>query len=134
MLQPKRTKYRKQFRGKMKGSATRGSRIALGEYGLKALDRGWLSSKQIEAARVAITHHTKRLGKLAIRVFPDKPITSKGSGVGMGAGKGDIKEYVAVVVPGRIVFELSGVTQEMAQEAMARASSKLPFKTKFISK
>ncbi len=134
MLQPKKTKYRKQFRGKMKGTASRGTTLAFGEYGLKSLGRGWLTAKQVEAARVAITHYTKREGKIWIRVFPDKPITSKGLGVGMGAGKGDVVGYVAVVTPGRIILELAGVPFSVAQEALKRAAAKLPFKTKFISK
>ena len=133
-LQPKKSKYRKQFRGKMRGQSNRGSTLAFGEFGLKSLGRGWLSAKQIEAARVAISHYTKRAGKVWIRVFPDKPVTQKGLGVTMGAGKGDIDHYVAVVTPGRILFELAGVSKEIAQEAMTRANSKLPFKTKFISK
>lgn len=133
-LQPKKSKYRKQFRGKMAGTAHRGTTLAFGDYGLKSLGRAWLTSQQIEAARVAATHYTKRKGKLWIRPFPDKPITSKGSGVGMGAGKGDIKGYVAIVRPGRVVLELSGVSQEIAQEALRRAAAKLPFKTKFIAR
>ena len=134
MLQPRKTKYRKQFRGKMKGIASRGSTLAFGDYGLKSLGRGWLTAKQIEAARVAITHYTKRGGKIWLRVFPDKPITSKGLGVGMGAGKGDVVGWVAVVIPGRILFELGGVTPEVAQEALKRGAAKLPFKTKIVSK
>jgi large subunit ribosomal protein L16 len=134
MLQPRKTKYRKQFRGKMKGVASRGSTLAFGDYGLKSLGRGWLTTKQIEAARVAITHYTKRGGKIWLRVFPDKPITSKGLGVGMGAGKGDVVGWVAVVTPGRILFELGGVTPEVAHEALRRAAAKLPFKTKIVSK
>jgi len=134
MLQPRKTKYRKQFRGKMKGVASRGSTLAFGDYGLKSLGRGWLTAKQIEAARVAITHYTKRGGKIWIRVFPDKPITSKGLGVGMGAGKGDVVGYVAVVRPGKIIFELGGVTSDIAHEALRRAAAKLPFKTKIISR
>ena len=134
MLQPKKSKYRKQFRGKMRGQSKRGTSLAFGEFGLKSLGRAWLSAKQIEAARVAITHHTKRAGKVWIRVFPDKPVTKKGMGVGMGKGKGDIDHYVMPVAPGRILFELTGVSKEMAQEAMKRAGAKLPFKTKFISK
>jgi len=133
-LQPKRSKYRKQFRGKMKGKSTRGTTLAFGKYGLKSLGRKWLTAQQIEAARVAITHYTKRQGKLWIRVFPDKPITSKGSEVGMGAGKGDVKGYVAVVKPGKIVLELAGVDKTTAQEAMKRAADKLPFKTKFVER
>jgi len=134
MLQPRKTKYRKQFRGKMKGIASRGSTLAFGDYGLKSLGRGWLTAKQIEAARVAITHYTKRGGKIWLRVFPDKPITSKGLGVGMGAGKGDVVGWVAVVIPGRILFELGGVTPEVAYEALRRAAAKLPFKTKIVSR
>jgi large subunit ribosomal protein L16 len=134
MLQPKKTKYRKQFRGKMKGIASRGTTLAFGDYGLKSLGRGWLTAKQIEAARVAITHYTKRTGKIWLRVFPDKQITSKGLGVGMGAGKGDVVGWVAVVTPGRILFELGGVTPEIAQEALRRAAAKLPFKTKIVSR
>ena len=134
MLQPKRRKYRKEFRGKMRGMAYRGSKLSFGDYGLKALACGWLSAVQIESARKAITHYTKRTGKLFIRVFPDKPVTQKGAGVRMGSGKGDIDRYVAVVKPGRIIFELTGVESDIAQEALRRASHKLPFKTKFISK
>ncbi|MGB9706848.1 MAG: 50S ribosomal protein L16 [Microgenomates group bacterium] len=132
MLQPRKTKYRKQFRGKMRGISSRGNTLAFGDYGLKSLDRGWLTAKQIEAARVAITHYTKRGGKIWIRVFPDKPITSKGLGVGMGGGKGDVVGWVAVVTPGRIIFELAGVSREVAQEALKRAAAKLPVKTKFV--
>lgn len=134
MLQPRKEKFRKQFRGKMRGRATRGTNLSFGDYGLKSLGRAWLTGQQIEAARVAITHYTKRAGKVWIRVFPDKPITGKGLGVGMGAGKGDVKSHVAVVTPGRIIFELAGVDREIAQEAMKRAGAKLPFKTKFISR
>lgn len=134
MLQPRKTKYRKQFRGKMKGVSSRGNTLAFGDYGLKSLGRAWLTAKQIEAARVAITHYTKRGGKIWIRVFPDKPITSKGLGVGMGAGKGDVVGYVAVVTPGRIIFELAGVSQQVAQEALRRAAAKLPFKTKLMGR
>jgi len=134
MLQPRKTKYRRQFRGKMRGTASRGTALAFGDYGLKSLGRGWLTARQIEAARVAIAHYTKRGGKVWIRVFPDKPITSKGLGVGMGAGKGDVVGYVAVVTPGRIILELAGVSFQAAQEALKRAAAKLPFETKFISK
>jgi large subunit ribosomal protein L16 len=132
MLQPKKSKYRKQFRGKMKGRSNRGFSLAFGDYGLKCLGRAWLTANQIEAARRAITHYTKRAGKVWIRAFPDKPVTAKSSGVGMGSGKGDIDKYVAVVKPGKILFELAGVSEEIAREAMNRAGSKLPFKTKFI--
>ena len=132
MLQPKKTKYRKQFRGKMKGVAGRGSTLAFGDYGLKSLGRGWVTANQIEAARKAITHYTKRTGKVWIRIFPDKPVTSKSSGAGMGGGKGEFDRYVAVVKPGRIIFELAGVDEELAREAMRRAGDKLPFKTRFV--
>lgn len=134
MLQPKRQKYRKYFRGKRRGLATSGSQLAFGDYGLKSLGRGWLTSRQIESARKAITHHTKRAAKLWIRIFPDKPITKKPAGAKMGGGKGDIDQYVGVVVPGKIIFEISGVGLEIAQESMRLASHKLPFKTKFIQK
>lgn len=133
-LQPKRTKYRKQFRGKMRGQPTRGTTLAFGEFGLKSLGRGWLKSQQIEAARVAVTHFTKRQGKLWIRTFPDKPVTSKGSGVGMGKGKGDIEGYVAVIRPGRIILELAGVDELIAQQALKRAAVKLPFRTKLVKR
>jgi large subunit ribosomal protein L16 len=133
MRQPKKTKYRKQFRGKMRGVASRGSSLAFGDYGLKSLGRAWVTPNQIEAARKAISHYTKRAGKVWIRVFPDKPVTAKPSGAGMGGGKGEISKYVAVVKPGRIIFELAGVEKEVAQEAMRRAGDKLPFKTRFIS-
>ena len=134
MLQPKRQKYRKSFRGRMKGKSIRGSRLSFGEYGLKALGRGWLSSNQIEAGRRAITHSIKRGGKVWIRVFPDKPVTKKATGVRMGGGKGDIDRYVAVVRPGRILYEVSGVEEELVMEALKRASDKIPFKTKIIKK
>lgn len=133
MLQPRKTKYRKQFRGKMRGVALRGSALAFGDYGLKSLGRAWTTANQIEAARKAITHYTKRAGKVWIRIFPDKPVTSKPSGVGMGGGKGEFDKYVAVIKPGRIVFELAGVDEKVAREAMRRAADKLPFKTKFIT-
>jgi large subunit ribosomal protein L16 len=132
MLQPKRFKYQKQFRGKMRGESIRGSELAFGEYGLKSLGRVWLTANQIEAARKAIAHYTKRGGKIWTRAFPDKPITSKAGGSRMGSGKGDIKGYVAVITPGRILFELAGVSEEVATEAMRRAGAKLPIKTKLI--
>lgn len=134
MLQPKKRKYRKEFRGHRRGIAGRGNTIDFGEFGIKAMDNAWLSSRQIEAARKTITHHTKRVGKLWIRIFPDKPVTKKAAGSKMGSGKGDIEEYVAVIKPGRILFELGGVSKAMAQEAMRKAGHKLPFKTKFIDK
>ncbi len=134
MLQPKRQKFRKHFRGKMKGMAMAGSKVSFGDFGLKAIGRGWLSARQIEAARKAITHHTKRTGKLWIRVFPDKTYTKKGSGVRMGGGKGDIEGYVCVVKPGRVIFELAGVEKDLAKEAFRRAGRKFPFKTKFAKR
>lgn len=134
MLQPKKSKYRKQFRGKRRGLAFRGSTLSFGDYGLKSQSRGWMTANQIEAARRALAHHTKREGKIWIRVFPDKPITKKAAGVRMGSGKGDIDKYVAVVKPGRILFEMAGVSEEIALESMKLASAKLPFKTKIIKK
>jgi large subunit ribosomal protein L16 len=134
MLQPKKRKYRKDFRGKRGGIATRGANIDFGEFALKAMESAWLTSRQIEAARKTISHETKRSGKLWIRVFPDKPITKKAAGSKMGSGKGDIEGYVAVIKPGRIIFELAGLTPETAKEAFRKASHKLPFKTKFLIK
>jgi len=132
MLMPKRVKRRKQQRGRMKGKATRGGKIAFGEFGLKALEPKWITNRQIEAARVAITRHIKRTGKLWIRIFPDKPVTVKPAETRMGKGKGAPEYWVAVVKPGRILFELEGVTTETAREAMNLASAKLPLKTKFV--
>lgn len=132
MLQPKHQKYRKQFRGQMPGNASRGAEVSFGEFGMKAVERGWLSSRQIEAARKAISRHAQRGGKVWIRVFPDKPITKKAPGTRMGSGKGDIFEYVAVIRPGRMLFEIAGVSQEIAQLAFRRAAAKLPFKIKFV--
>jgi large subunit ribosomal protein L16 len=134
MLMPKRVKHRKQQRGRMKGKATRGSTIVFGEYGLKALEPKWLTNRQIEAARVAITRHIKRVGKLWIRIFPDKPVTVKPAETRMGKGKGAPEYWVAVIKPGRILFELEGVPQDIAKHAMALASSKLPLKTKFVQR
>ncbi len=134
MLQPKKQKYRKHFRGSMKGIATAGSKVSFGQYGLKAIGRGWLSARQIEAARKAITHYTKRAGKLWIRVFPDKTYTKKGSGVRMGGGKGEIEGYVCVIKPGKVIFELAGVDQSTARESFRLATQKLPFKTKFVTR
>lgn len=134
MLEPRKEKYRKQFRGRMKGRSVRGSTLTFGDYGLKSLGRGWLTARQIEAARRAITHQTKRQGKIWIRVFPDKPVTKKPAGVRMGSGKGAVEHHVAVVTPGRIIFELAGVDEAMASEAIKRAGAKLPFKTKFVKK
>jgi len=134
MLQPKKQKYRKQFRGKMRGVDYRGAEVAFGEFGLKAMERGWLSSKQIEAARKAIVKHTHRGGKVWIRVFPDKPTTKKALGTRMGSGKGDIHQYVCVIRPGRILFEIAGVEIGVAQEAFKNATAKLPFSAKIVSK
>lgn len=134
MLVPKRAKHRKQFRGTMRGKANRGNFLAFGEYGLKALSASWLSSRQIEAARKAITHFTERGGRIWIRIFPDKPITKKPLDVRMGGGKGDVLEYVAVIRPGRIIFEMGGVAKEIARTALTRASHKLPFATRIIEK
>lgn len=133
MVVPKKVKYRKQFRGSMKGQSGRGHRVAFGDYGLKALDRGWLTERQLEAARQAIVHATKREGKIWIRVINDKPITTKTAGATMGGGKGDIAAHVAVIRPGRIIFEIGGVTDDLSKEALRLASRKLPFKTKIVS-
>jgi len=132
MLQPKRTKHRKMQKGKMKGNAQRGSQMAFGTYGIKALEEVWLTSRQIEAARIAVTRFMKREGQLWIRVFPDKPVTKKPAEVRMGKGKGSVEYYVAVVRPGRILFEAEGVSQEVAKEALRLAAQKLPIKTKFV--
>lgn len=134
MLQPKKSKYRKQFRGKNKGVALRGNQLAFGEYGLKALTGGWVSTREIEAARKKITFATKRLGKYWIKVFPHKPITKKPVGVKMGSGKGAIDTYVAVVKPGTILFELGGVTEEMAKAAFSKAGHKISLKTIIVKK
>jgi len=134
MMQPKRRKYRKEFRGSRNGKATRGVDVSFGEFGLKALAPAWLTARQIEAARKTIAHETKRAGKLWIRIFPDKPITHKPAGVKMGGGKGDIEEYVAVVKPGRIIFELGGLSLEAAKEAFRKAGHKLPFGTKMVER
>jgi len=134
MLMPKKVKYRKAQRGRMKGKAYAGSTIAFGEFGLQALEPCWMTSAQIEAARRAITHHVKRGGKLWIRIFPDKPVTKKPAETRMGGGKGNPEEWVAVVKPGRILFELAGVPEEIAREAMTLASHKLPIKTRFIKR
>jgi len=131
---PKKVKYRKQQRGRMSGKATRGATVAFGEYGLKAMEPAWITGKQIEAARVAITRAVKRGGKLWIRIFPDKPITKKPAETRMGKGKGAPEGWVAVVKPGRILFEMEGIAEDAAREAMALAASKLPIKTKFITR
>jgi len=134
MLQPKRQKYRKMFRGSMKGIALRGFKLNFGDYGLKALACGWLKAKQIEAARKAISHYTKRVGRLWIRAFPDKPYTLRGPGVRMGGGKGEVEGYVCVIRPGKIIFELSGVDEAVAREAFRLAGRKLAIPTKFVKK
>lgn len=134
MLVPKRVKYRKQFRGKVRGVSTRGTVLAFGEFGLKAQGSGWVTSRQIEAARRTITHYTQRGGRVWIRIFPDKPVTKKPPETRMGGGKGDVFEYVATVKPGRILFEMGGVAKDVATEALRLASYKLPVKTHFVSK
>jgi len=132
MLAPKRIKHRKQQRGRMRGQATRGSEISFGQYGLKSLEPAWVTNRQIEAARVAITRHIKRGGKVWIRIFPDKPLTQKPAETRMGKGKGTPEHWVAVVLPGRILFEVEGVTEDIAVEAMNLAAHKLPMKTRFV--
>ena len=134
MLQPKRTKFRKQHRGRLKGKACRGNKISYGDYALQALEPTWLTSRQIEATRRTITRYTKRGGKLWITVFPDKPVTFRAAESRMGSGKGAVEYWVAVVKPGKILFEMSGVPLELAKAAMKTASYKLPVKTKFITR
>ena len=134
MLQPKRTKFRKQHKGRNRGLAQRGNSVSFGEYGLKATDRGRLTSRQIEAARRAMTRHVKRGGKIWIRIFPDKPITKKPLEVRQGKGKGNVEYWVALVQPGRLLYEMSGVTEDVAREAFKRASAKLPVRTAFVSR
>jgi large subunit ribosomal protein L16 len=134
MLMPKKVKYRKVQRGRMKGKAWRGSTISFGEYGLKAMSCGWITSRQIEAARIAMTRFIKRGGKVWIRLFPDKPITKKPAETRMGKGKGAPEEWVAVIRPGKILFEMEGVGVETAQQAMRLAAHKIPMKTKFVSR
>ena len=134
MLLPKRVKYRRVQRGRLKGKATRGNKIAYGDYGLVALEPAWITSNQIEAARVAMTRYIKRGGQVWIDIFPDKPITEKPAETRMGSGKGSPQYWVAVVKPGRVLFEIKGVDKELAAEAMRLASHKLPIKTKFVSK
>ncbi len=134
MLMPKRVKYRRIQRGRMKGKASRGTTLAYGKYGLVATEPAWISSVQIEAARIAMTRYIKRGGKVWIKIFPDKPITEKPAETRMGSGKGSVEYWVAVVKPGRIMFEMDGVAEDVAKEAMRLASHKLPIKTKFIVK
>ena len=134
MLLPKRVKYRKVQRGRMKGIATRGNTVAYGEYALQATEPAWITSNQIEAARIAMTRYTKRGGKVWIKIFPDKPVTSKPAETRMGSGKGSPDHWVAVVKPGRVLFEIAGVPEESAREAIRLAAHKLPCKTKFIAR
>ena len=134
MLSPKRVKYRKAHRGRMRGEAHTGASVAFGEFGLQALGRGWVTSQQIEASRRAVTRFIKRGGKLWIRVFPDKPVTKKPAETRMGSGKGNPELWVAVVRPGRIMFELAGVSEELAREALTLAGHKLPLKTRFVQR
>lgn len=134
MLMPKRVKWRKQQKGTMKGKATRGNEVFYGEFGLQALEPAWITDKQIEAARVALTRYIKRGGKVWIRIFPDKPITKKPADTRMGSGKGNPEYWVAVVKPGRIMFEIAGVAEEDAREALRLAGTKLPIKTKFVKR
>ena len=134
MLMPKKVKFRKMMKGRMTGKAYRGSEISFGEYGLKATEPGWVSNRQIEAARIAITRHVKRGCKVWIRIFPDKPLTKKPAETRMGKGKGTPESWVAVVRPGRILYEMSGVDEELAREAMRLAAHKLPVKAKFVKR
>jgi large subunit ribosomal protein L16 len=134
MLQPKKVKHRKVMKGRMKGKAWRGSDVSFGEYGLQAVERGRLTARQIEAARVAMTRHVKRGGKIWIRIFPDKPITKKPAETRMGKGKGNPEEWVAVVKPGRVLYEMEGVTVTIAREAFRLAAHKLPIQTRFLSR
>ena len=134
MLSPKKVKYRKQMKGKMRGLAHSGSTLTFGQFGLQAVECGWIDSKQIEAARIAMTRHVKRGGKMWIRIFPDKPITKKPAEVRMGKGKGAPEGWVAVIRPGRILYEMEGVSKELAQEAFRLAAHKLPIRTKFVER
>jgi len=134
MLFPKRVKYRKQMRGRMKGRASRGIKVTFGDYGLQALEPGWITARQIEATRRALVRYMRRRGKVWIRIFPDKPVTKKPAETRMGKGKGAVDHWVAVVKPGRIMFEISGLSEEGAREAMRLASHKLPIKTRFVQR
>jgi large subunit ribosomal protein L16 len=134
MLMPRKVKHRKQHRGRMKGDTKGGAAIAFGDFGIQALEPGWITARQIEAARIAMTRHVKRGGKVWITIFPDKPVTQKPAETRMGSGKGNPEMWVAVVKPGRVMFELSGVSEELAREAMERAIQKLPIKARFISR
>ena len=134
MLQPKRTKFRKQFKGRNRGLATTGSKVSFGEYGLKAVERGRITARQIEAARRAMTRHIKRGGKIWIRVFPDVPVSKKPLEVRMGKGKGNVEYWVCKIQPGRVLYEMEGVQEDIAREAFKLAAAKLPFKTTFVSR
>lgn len=134
MLAPKRVKYRKKFKGKMRGTAKGGTRVSFGQFGLQALEPAWITNRQIEAARVAMTRHIKRGGKIWIRIFPDKPITRKPAETRMGKGKGNPEGWVAVVKPGRMMFEMEGVPESVARRAMDLAAAKLPIQTRFVSR
>lgn len=134
MLMPKKVKYRKQHRGRMRGKAYRASEVNFGQYGLQALEPGWITNRQIEAARVAMTRKIKRAGRVWIRIFPDKPVTSKPAETRMGKGKGSPDHWVAVVKPGRIMYEMEGVSEELAREAFRLAAHKLPLKTRFVER
>ena len=134
MLLPKRVKYRKQMRGRMTGKATRGNKVNYGEFGLQAMEPAWITSRQIEAARVAMTRYTRRGGKVWIKIFPDKPVTQQPAETRMGKGKGSPEYWVAVVKPGRVMFEIGGVSEEVAREALRLASHKLPIKTKVVKR
>ena len=134
MLIPKRVKFRKQFRGRMKGKAQRGNTVTHGEFGLVATEPAWITNRQIEAARIAMTRHIRRGGKVWIKIFPDKPVTAKPAETRMGSGKGSPEYWVAVVKPGRVMFEMDGVSEDVAREAMRLAGHKLPIKTKFVTK
>ena len=134
MLMPSKVKYRKQQRGRMRGKAQRGSELSFGDFGLQALDPGWVTARQIEAARIAMTRHIKRGGKIWIRIFPDKPYTKKPAETRMGSGKGNPEGWVAVVKPGRVMFEIAGIDEETAHEAMRLAAHKLPLKTRFVKR
>ncbi len=134
MLAPKRIKWRKQQKGRVRGKATRGNSVAFGQYGLQSLERAWITARQIEAARVAMTRHIKRGGKVFIRIFPDKPISKKPAETRMGKGKGNPEAWVAPVKPGRVMFELEGVSESVARRAMELAAAKLPVKTRFLSR
>src|SRR5467141_1599821 len=132
MLMPRKVRHRKQQRGRLTGLAKGGTRLAFGDYGIQAIDPGWLTNRQIEAARIAMTRHVKRGGKVWINIFPDKPVTQKPAETRMGSGKGNPERWVAVVKPGRVMFELAGVNEQLAREAMERAIQKLPIKAKFV--